>query len=100
MTKKKKIIRMNRTIPEKVGLFCSVVMSILALSPIFLPDTSHSMVPKAMTPIPPNWRMMAKINVPGTLSSWLTSAVDNPVTVTALIEMNTPSINESSAFCV
>jgi hypothetical protein len=97
MTKKKKIIRMNRTTPEKVGLFCSVVMSILALSPIFFPE-SHSIVPKATIPIPPNWRMIVKINVPGTLSSWLTSAVDNPVTVTALIEMNTPSINASSAF--
>jgi hypothetical protein len=43
--------------------------------------------------------MTAKINVPGTLSSWLTSIVDNPVTVTALIEMNTASIRDRSAFC-
>ena len=90
---------MNRIVPEKVKLFCSVVMSILSLSPIFFPDTSHSMVPKDMTPNPPNWRMIAKINVPGTLSNWLTSIVQNPVTVTALIEMNTASISSSSVFC-
>ena len=90
---------MNRITPERFGLFCSVVISILSLIPIFSPDINHSMVPEAMIPIPPNWRMMATINVPGTLSNWLTSIVDNPVTVTALIEMNTASISSRFAFC-